>query len=96
MNIKEYRDAFQEIENTIKEDKRKLMREFALSNNTVKVGDFISDGNIKIRVEKIKVFLDPVRPSCVYYGELLTVKGKSRKIKKEASIYQTCMIKGEK
>lgn len=96
MNIQEYRAAFQAIEDRVKEDKRKLMRDFALSNNTVKVGDVVSDGCFKVKVEKIKIYLDPIQPSCIYCGELLTVKGKSRKIKKEGVVYQTGMIKGEK
>lgn len=57
MTLEEYKKKIQDIDEAAKKDKRTVAYEYAMSNNPVCVGDIVSDGNDKITVDKIKVFL---------------------------------------
>ena len=65
----------------------KLKREYALSNNTVKIGDIISDHMVTIVVESIDDYLSDI-PQCVYTGIRLTKQGVPTKKIEVRQIYQ--------
>jgi hypothetical protein len=79
------KEEFLKAEKTLKEEleikKKQLLREFAYSNNPVKIGDIITDHYKTIRVEKFlwgRYFGTPF--SCMFYrGTRLTKKGEPAK-----------------
>jgi len=74
MNEQEYRERIMKIENQYTESKNKLHAEFMLKNTLYKIGDIITDGREKIRVNGIGftlIFSNPA-PEIVYTGFLLT------------------------
>lgn len=54
MNFSEYKEKSEEIISTFNKKQAALNKEFALSNNTQKVGDLITDHIGTIKIEQIK------------------------------------------
>lgn len=70
----------------------KLKKEYALSNNTVKVGDIVIDHMGAVKVEKILIYrMD--EPSCIYRGIEYTKAGKPTKRGGRRDAYQRNLIK---
>jgi hypothetical protein len=72
--------AKKELRRTIEIGRRKenlLKRDFAFSNNTVSVGDIVTDGNKFIKVDRILCTTADNFPECLYLGVLVTNEGLS-------------------
>ena len=84
MNKEEYLKAKKALEAEFEEKKKQLAREFAYSNNDVKIGDIITDHYKTIRVEKLLWGYDygSNMPCMFYRGTRLNKKGKP--VKREA------------
>lgn len=84
MNKEEYLKAKKVLEEEFEEKKKQLAKEFAFSNNDVKIGDIITDHYKTIRVEKFLWGYDFVShmPCMCYLGVRLTKKGEP--VKREA------------
>jgi hypothetical protein len=69
-----------------------IAKEYAFSNNTIKVGDIIFDGHERMIVESIKYVTDQLfgdrLPCCVYKGKTLTKIGTIKKRNPDYLIYQ--------
>ncbi|MBR1526243.1 MAG: hypothetical protein IJ640_06240 [Prevotella sp.] len=78
MSKEEYLKAKKALEEEFGAKKKKLAREFAYSNNPVKIGDIIKDHYKIIRVEELSWNYDfCTRNPCMYYhGTRLNKKGK--------------------
>ena len=68
MELAEYRLKLRAIEDAHEIKKRKLAREYALSNARYKIGDIFTDHIGSIRIELIKAYIFFKNPECVYYG----------------------------
>ena len=92
MNKEEYLKAKKALEEECEIKKKHLAREFAYSNNPVKIGDIITDNYKTIRVEKLLWGYNIGTPfSCMYYrGTRLTKNGQPAKREAEDnSVAQT-------
>lgn len=92
MNYEEFKEKMKDIEKEYNLKKYHLEKEYAFSNNSVQIGDKISDHIGSIIVNKIK-FLRMDIPSCVYYGIVLNKNGSIGKRQKERYVYQNNMTK---
>lgn len=89
-------EQFNLTEEKLKQDydlkRRSLAKEYAFSNNYIKIGDIIEDHYQIIKVRKIKFTISSSiskeLPYCVYEGELLTKTLKVRKRGGIGSIHQ--------
>lgn len=90
MKIEEYREALDVIEQRRKRAKNVLHKQYANENNTVKVGDIISDGTSTGKVLEMKITLlaHHETPAMVYTCELLKKNGDTRKQYKTVLIHQ--------
>ena len=81
MNKEEYLKAKKALEAEFEEKKKQIAREFAYSNNDVKIGDVITDHYKTIRVEKLLWGHNFGTPfSCMFYrGTRLTKNGQPAK-----------------
>ena len=81
MNKEEFLKAKKILEEEFEAKKKQLAREYAYSNNDVKIGDVITDHYKTIRVEKFLWGYDfGTRLSCMYYrGTRLNKKGEPMK-----------------
>lgn len=81
MNKEEYVKAKKALEAELEEKKKQLAREFAYSNNDVKIGDIINDHYKTIRVEKLLWGYDfgSHMPCMFYRGTRLTKNGQPAK-----------------
>lgn len=81
MNKEEYLKAEKVLKEEFEAKKKQLAREFAFSNNPVKIGDIITDHCRTIRVEKFLCGYDfcSHMPCMVYRGVRLTKKGEPAK-----------------
>ena len=84
MNKEEFLKAEKVLKEEFEAKKKQLAREFAYSNNVVKIGDIITDHYKTIRVEKFLCGYDFVsRMPCMFYrGTRLNKKGEP--VKREA------------
>lgn len=84
MNIDEYIKAEKDLKEEFEGKKKQLLKEFAFSNNPVKIGDVIKDHYKTIRVEKLLWGYNFGTPfSCMFYrGTRLNKKGEP--VKREA------------
>lgn len=91
MNLIEYREKISEINASANKEKRIAAKEYALSNNYVKVGDIVEDHIGMVLVESIKIYIsDP--PQCVYTGRELTKARKHRKDGKIRDAFQQNLV----
>ena len=65
-----------------------LSKKFALSNSSVKVGDFVKDHMGWIKVEKIGFVVSETNPYCTYFGAEYTLKMIQKKNKAKRKLYQ--------
>ena len=81
MNKEEYLNAKKALEAELLKKKKQLAREFAYSNNDVKIGDVITDHYKTIRVEKLLWGYDfgSHMPCMFYRGTRLTKNGQPAK-----------------
>lgn len=81
MNKEEYLKVKKALEAEFEEKKKQLAREFAYSNNDVKIGDIITDHYKTIRVEKFLWGYDffSHMPCMFYRGTRLTKNGQLAK-----------------
>ena len=81
MNIDEYIKAEKTLKEEFEGKKKQLLKEFAFSNNPVKIGDIITDHYKTIRVEKLLWGYNFGTPfSCMFYrGTRLTKNGQPAK-----------------
>jgi len=88
MTKEEYNKKILDLEIELKEQKRKLGREYAFSNNKYSIGDIIKDHKATIRIEKIQWTNSLSGPECVYWGTILKKDLTPRKDGKTDSIFQ--------
>lgn len=89
MTKEEYEKTLFELNQKFKKEKYKLAKEFALSNNDVKIGDIVSDGNNMISVSKFCIdfgYPNPI-PYVYYKGIKLTKKLKPFKTGELGVVY---------
>lgn len=81
MELEIYKQKLKELDNEYDEKKNKLSEEYALSNNSIKIGDRFTDHIGTIIVEKIKWTFSGLYgiPSCVYLGLELKKDGTQTK-----------------
>jgi len=96
MNKTEFEKQKQVLKDTYEKELDKLKTEYALSNNSVKIGDIISSSICIIKVEKILVakqsyFSD--LPECRYKGKKIKKDGKFFKDNSDDIIYQSDLKK---
>jgi len=91
MNKEEYLSKQKELDNRIKLERFNLMKEYAYSNNLVKIGDIIKDHSTIIEVDKIQMsrFLDHEVPVLEYYGKKIKKDGKFFKDNSREGIHQS-------
>ena len=87
MELIDYKAKLDEISEEVRKKKLRLNRDYALSHNTVKIGDMVTDHIGSVCVESISVFNDRP-PSCIYTGICYTKAGKPFKSKEKRSLYQ--------
>lgn len=85
MTVEEYKKRLEIIQKEFDDKKSVLGREFALSHNSYKIDDTISDHSSSLIIKKI-LFSSSIHDSnkpyqCVYYGLLLNKNGTFKKIK---------------
>lgn len=70
MTSKQYFDALKALEVKYTEDKKTLIKKYALANNKYKVGDIFKDHIGHIKIVKIQQHLARAveTPECAYYG----------------------------
>jgi hypothetical protein len=93
--VVEYEEERERLDKEYKNNLSLLARDYAFSNNSVKVGDIISSKHgEKIVVDIIKYTSQCFRerPMCVYYGRVITKAGIPRKDKKKLRITQMEML----
>lgn len=89
MNKQEMDAKIKEAQEIFEAAKISAYREYAKSNNTVKIGDIVKDGWGQIRVERMHMNLAiQSRPQMAYYGKKLTKAGKEFKNGDRDYIYQ--------
>lgn len=93
MNIEEYKTLLKELETKHKADCFKLAKEYAMSNNSVSIGDMVTNGCDAIKVEVITVYRSLGLPSCAYSGPKFTKAGIPFKNGDQATVYQTNLKK---
>jgi hypothetical protein len=95
-NLQNYKQAIAEVEKEKEEKIKKIIREYALANNTVKIGDVVEGSSDVIIVEKIN-FVRPYPynelPTCAYFGARLKKDGTPRKDKSKGYTYQSNLKK---
>ena len=87
----EYKNRLSELQKQHALNLIDLRSQFALKNNTVKVGDTVTDHIGTIVVEKIKIetsFIDSF-PECTYFGYELTKKLERKKSGAQRWVYQS-------
>ena len=95
MNEPEYEKAIELQEEANRKKVSMINRTFAMSNNSVTVGDIVEDRREKLRVVSI-TFTGPSiygpLPCCIYHGPRLTKKGEARKDGDRFHVYQVNLI----
>ena len=90
MDKQEYIEKLKAIDGDAKKAKAALAKEFAMSNNTVKLGDIISDHANTIVVDHIGLgYSFDGTPQCVYRGVALTKKLVPKKNGSSEKIWQS-------
>lgn len=93
MTAEEYNQTIKDIEKTAEEAKKKVVIHYALSNNSVKEGDIVTDHKCTIRVDKVSVSRGRSYelPQCVYDGVILKKDGSDNVKGKRDTVYQSNM-----
>ena len=94
MTFKEYLIAVDKEHRDTKTRLEKIRDDYAFSNNTVKVGDRVSDSSGTIEVEQIRAVDSRGSGSqCIYVGVMITKKGKQYLNGDTRCVWQSQMIK---
>lgn len=96
MDSKQFRRIHQILNDNYHRSIEELGKEYALSNNSVKIGDIIQGNRYYIKVEKIIVKKIPTSyylTECLYSGKKLKKDGSFFKNDLEGFIYQTDLKK---
>lgn len=92
MELQEFKDKIKKEQEELELRCKAIMREYAISNNKIKIGDVIrEDTGDVLKVEKIVVQLSYDKPYCVYKGYLLNKDGSIKK-KKGSDIIHSSII----
>jgi hypothetical protein len=89
MDKQEYIEKLKAIDDDAKKAKAAISKEFAMSNNPVKLGDIISDHASTIVVDHIGLGYSCGMPECVYRGVALTKKLVPKKNGSSEKIWQS-------
>jgi len=89
MTKEEFYKKRKAIQQEADERELELCKAYAYANNTVKVGDIISDHLTTIRVDGMGVYVGPGSVGMRYLGPELTKAGTPRKDGRKACIYQS-------
>ena len=81
------------IQQEARERELELCNAYAYANNTVKVGDIISDSFTTICVKRMRVHVCYCCVEMQYLGPELTKAGAPRKDRREGCVYQSNIIK---
>ena len=94
MDLNEYKNLRQAIRERAKTEEMELAREYAYSNNTVKIGDIITDHIGSIKVEKIQWGFAFSRDysECIYTGIELKKDKTPTKRGNKRQIYQSNLV----
>lgn len=87
MTIEQYNEKIKFLNTVFENAKKEVGRDFAISNNTIKIGDIIKDHNGTIKVEVIRVYLSNP-PQCVYNGVELNKDNTPNKKGTKRDIFQ--------
>jgi len=94
MTHDEYKEKLKQLEEAYQKEKKQLAVKYAMSNNTVKIGDVITDHIGSIIVDKINVGGYSWRGvECVYEGFELTKRGRPFKNKRRRVVWQSNLKK---
>lgn len=74
MNLDDLNAELHKIDEQWRKDKSKAILNFCLANNTVSIGDTITDGDTTIVVDRISASTLG-KYQCVYHGKRLTKSG---------------------
>ena len=91
MEASEFQESYTRLLEEFELKKRVLSRDYALSNNSVEVGDIVKSARGSILVDEVK-FIASVRgelPGCSYWGKVLTRAGVPRKDGSRMRIHQS-------
>ena len=88
MDFEEYELKINELKHQHNRDIHNLKKEYAMANNTVKIGEVVQDHIGKIIVESIGVYYAD-KPECFYCGTELKKNGEPRIKKSTRTVYQT-------
>lgn len=90
MTYDEYKKELKELEETYQKKKKQLAFKYAMSNNSVKRGDIVTDHIGDVIVDKINVGGHSWQAiECVYEGFELTKQGKPFKNKRRRIVWQS-------
>jgi hypothetical protein len=89
----EYKEALKELAAEYENNKVALAKDFAISNNTVKYGDIITDHIGSLEVKRMTVSTFSKQPQMVYYGIELKKDLTPMKNQTNRAVYQSNLIK---
>lgn len=87
MEFEELKAKLAGIEEMANVRKKDAIREYCLVNNTVKIGDIVTDHLGSVKVERILVEYSLTRPQCVYVGSELKKDLTPRKDGSKRNVY---------
>lgn len=101
MTIEEYKEKINELEKEFETKKITLWSTYASANNSVQIGDIITDHQGSLKVERIGTFIknEQDAPSeCYYYGIIVLKNGAFKKVRGKDTfeyrkVYQSNIIK---
>jgi hypothetical protein len=92
MTKEEYKKELEKLDIEYASKRKKLHNYFAITNNSVNIGDIITDGETTIIVDKIKIIMSASGfPTCQYKGVKLTKAGNVSKNRKRGYVTQARM-----
>jgi hypothetical protein len=91
MTIEQYNEKIKFLNTVFENAKKEVGRDFAISKNTVKIGDIIKDNIGSIKVEVIRVYFSDL-PECVYTGVELRKDNTPNKKGTKRSVFQTNIL----
>jgi len=96
MTTEELKHELNQLENRYRRDKKDALTRYALSNNTLKVGDIATDHMGSVVIEEIKIDINSVfsdlLAQCVYIGQELKKNGQPTTKQKRRDVYQSNLV----
>lgn len=98
MNKQEMDKAVSEVRATFSNARQAIWCEYAVSNNTVKIGDIVEDSAGKIKVDKIRSTFkfDADYPEMLLSGPRLKINGLPYKTGERITVYQSNILEVKK